>query len=96
MTYELRTSALASASFFLADQRKGRLIITLNSSHPFYRQLYAPDTSRQTPDYRFALELVLLAAARAEFDTTSDGDPSAIHRHREAWSDALAAFLDAQ
>jgi hypothetical protein len=96
VTYVLRTSALACSSFFRADQRNGKLIVTLNTSHPFYQRLYAPDSALTSPDHRFGLELILLAAARADIEAGSTGDAGAIHRHREAWSDALVAFLDAQ
>lgn len=96
LTYRLRLSALASPAFFHADQHKGKLIVTLNTNHPFYRQVYAPDSASTSSTTPFALEVVLLAAARAELDAVSHGDTAAIHRHREAWSDALAAFLDSQ
>lgn len=97
MTYSLRTSALTSPAFFRADERDGKLIVTLNTNHPFFSRIYVPFVQSQVTEARFALEMLLLAAGRAEFDAAGSRTSRVVLRqHREAWSDALAAFLDAQ
>lgn len=96
MTYQIQRAGLASASFFRTDQREGKLIITLNTKHPFFERVYEPLTRSTDADARFAIEVLLLAAGRAEFDVAGRGAGGALREHREAWSDALAAFLDAQ
>jgi len=96
MTYQIQKAGLPSASFFRTDQREGKLIITLNTKHPFFDRIYEPLASATNGDSRFDIEVLLLAAGRAEFDVAGRHAGGALRQHREAWSDALAAFLDAQ
>jgi hypothetical protein len=96
MSYELHTAALPSSAFFRADQRAGKLVITLNTKHPFFYRVYEPLKCSSDPEARFAVEMLLLAAGRAEFDTAGKGTRGVLRQHRDAWSDALVAFLDAQ
>lgn len=96
MTYALRTAALSSSAFYRTDQRDGKLVITLNTNHPFFDRIYKPLSGSHDSDARFAVEVLLLAAGRAEFDAADKGAGGVLRHHRDAWSDALVAFLDAQ
>jgi hypothetical protein len=96
MTYQIQRAALSSAAFFRTDQREGKLIITLNTKHPFFDRVYEPLVHSTDASAQFALELLLLAAGRAEFDVAGQSAGRTIGQYREAWSDALVAFLDAQ
>jgi hypothetical protein len=96
MTYQIQRAGLPSASFFRTDQREGKLIITLNTKHPFFDRVYEPLARSTNADARFAIEVLLLAAGRAEFDVSGPDAGGTLRQHREAWSDALAAFLDVQ
>ncbi|HEV2716459.1 MAG TPA: ATP-binding protein [Terriglobales bacterium] len=90
LTYEVRTRPIAGREFLRVTKERERLTITLNEDHPFYRVLYRPLTESSDVG-RFAVESLLLAAARAGLDTRDSQDC----RYIEHWSDALAAFLDA-
>jgi hypothetical protein len=93
LEYRIRTAALPERTFYRLAQGKGSLTITLNRDHPFYTQLYAgaPDRDRSVSE---ALEKLLLAAARADLEASSEAERHWLQRHRNAWSDALATFLD--
>ncbi len=72
-----------------------KLVLALNPEHPFYREIYRPLNESDAPrdqQLRVKLELLLLAAARSEVSTKSaDG---VIAKHRRAWSNTLATFLN--
>lgn len=78
--------------FMRCYHRDGQLILALNTDHPFYRRLYHPMCERDEPlaaSFRQQLDLVLLAAARAEAAVgTSMAD-----RFLESWSNTMATFL---
>ena len=66
--------------------------MALNTDHPFYKRLYHPlceDESNAASALRQRLDLVLLAAARAEVQVGS----SSSRKFLDAWSNAIATFL---
>ena len=76
---------------------RDRLRVVLNREHSFYKKIYEPLLATERPDVRLALEhlqLMLLAAARAECAMHSKKDKEAVEKLREAWSNTLTAFLD--
>ncbi len=97
LEYKIIEAAVMDRSFFTYAREQGRLVLALNPSHPFYKQIYKPLADSPTPrdrQLRTQLELVLLALARAEA-AEEDGDALAcIERLRIAWSNILATFLN--
>jgi hypothetical protein len=72
------------------------LRVTLNGHHPFYERFYqslAVTRECDTLSMAKRLELLLLAAARAEVSVKSRRDRKIIVDYRRRWSDLLAAFL---
>lgn len=82
---------------FVVDDN--RLILAMNSEHPFYRKLYrllADDApaNGETAKIRTQLDLLILAAARAEA-TLAAAERRTLLKFRKIWSDTLATFLNA-
>lgn len=70
-----------------------RMIVVLNTAHPYYRCAYAPlaeATDQASVERRTNLELLLVALARA--DATSD-EPAAARERHAGWSDVLAELV---
>ena len=90
LRYQILHEALREPHFFRQEQRDGVLRITLNAAHPFHTALKSAPNGSNTVDL---VELLLLAAARAERRLATARDRAAIARHREHWSNTLAAFF---
>lgn len=88
LSYRIEADDLQEDCFYAPRLRRGELVLTLNRQHPFFDALAQPvghvDRVRQT------LELMLLAAARAEVRT---GQRAVLTNFRRRWSGVLAAFL---
>jgi Histidine kinase-, DNA gyrase B-, and HSP90-like ATPase len=90
LRYQVTHEALRDRHFFRQEQRRDLLRVTINSAHPFHVALRREGKGTNTADL---IELLLLAAARAEQRLNTARDRAAIARHREHWSNALAAFF---
>ncbi len=91
-SYSIVESEIGGKRVFSSYRRGGQLIMALNTDHPFYKRLYRPlseDESAAATALRQRLDLVLLAAARAEVQVGS----SASRQFLDAWSSAIATFL---
>jgi hypothetical protein len=69
---------------------------TLNPKHRFYVELYQPLLEARTPETERiakALQLTLLAAARAEAMLTRRDEQAVVARFRREWSDVLDVML---
>jgi len=87
----------ADSRLFLEVARKGagHTSVRINSFHPFYTHLYDPIRRQLGKRGREALDTLLLSLASAA-DTVSLGEGKrTLHLLLEAWSDRLAAALDA-
>lgn len=97
LNYRIETKSFADRSFFvplLADQE---IIVLLNENHPFTQCIYSPFVrlSNQDAGLTFQhLELMLLAAARAECTVSPTDKLSVIKTLREEWGKVLATFLE--
>ena len=81
--------------FYSVVHQEGRVVVVINPDHEFGRSVWRPLQERTDADgraLRTQLELVLLAAARAEL-AVGPGQAAVVDQLRRAWSDALAAFL---
>lgn len=94
LSYHVRSGDLLGREFYEIGKSSGKLTITINVNHPFYELVYKPAISERDGQSRFALECLLLAAARAELETPGSGKRSWLRKFRASWGDALAAFLD--
>ena len=95
-TYKIVERESDDASFFYPVQHGKQLVLVLNPAHPFYERLYRP-LAEQDHDLaravRSKLELVLLAAARAEALVSSGRNKKDLVQQRRAWGKAVATFL---
>jgi hypothetical protein len=96
LRYRIRSRALSESAFYHVVEDKGVLTLILNRNHPFFTQLYSPSGSGPEPSVTHALEKMLLALARADLEPAGRRERRWLAQHREAWSDALAAFLEGQ
>lgn len=92
-SYELRSRAGRGHCFIDATTAEGRLTVTLNEHHPFFRHLYAPAQSGDRRALARAMDLWLLALGRALVDV----EGAAVGRSTDLlrrWSDAGALLLE--
>lgn len=97
VAYKIVETALHDTSFFNYAREEGRLILVLNPNHPFYKLVYKQLAESDMPrdqQLRTQLELLLLAAARAEAIEDSPRTIVQFERQRQLWSDTLATFLN--
>lgn len=95
--YRIETKPLEDSSFYLPILSGDRLSLVLNREHNFFQRFYEPLSLADTVQSQHVLEhvqLLLLAAARAECALRTENDKNAARRLREYWSNALTAFLD--
>lgn len=93
--YSIVEAPVRDTCFFTHVHDGERLVLVLNTDHPFYREIYKPLAEGDHPRdqvLRSKLELLLLAAARSE--VASKGKDQVLARHRLDWSNTLAAFLN--
>ena len=95
--YRIVPTALNETAFFNYARDKGRLILVLNPEHPFYKLVYKPLLESDNPSddiLRSQIDLLLLAAARAEALLESKETLKVAEQLRASWSDTLATFLN--
>jgi hypothetical protein len=88
LLYRIEHRKLAHAGFFDAAVTGEEVRLTMNEQHAFYRAAYAGESTA-----RRVLELVLLAAARAEARFRTTRDKEMLRQFRDHWSRVLAAFM---
>ena len=93
LSYRIEARALGVPEFYQVTLNNDTVLLTFNSEHPFYERIYRPLTGRQSRE-RDNLELMLLAAARADLEAADSGQIEFLLRVRRSWSDALVAFLE--
>lgn len=94
--YRLVEDASRGAEFFSPVIGDGMVVGTLNPKHRFYTDLYLPLLESRTPEtHELArvLQLVLLAAVRAEAIFTRKSDQAAVAKYRKEWSETMDTLL---
>lgn len=95
--YHILEDDLDGAIFYKPVVGDSEVCAVINPRHSFYKQFYRPimETAHATGDNGQAslLQLVLLAAARAEATFISAGDRKAIEAFRAEWSSVLETLL---
>jgi hypothetical protein len=92
LRYRLEQKPISGREFYAVRCARGSIVVTLNTNHPFFTDLYQVAEARGgcAPEY---LDRLLLAAARADLDVAGPLQRKHAESLRRAWSDAIAAFL---
>ncbi|MBI2870507.1 MAG: ATP-binding protein [Candidatus Omnitrophica bacterium] len=96
LKYRLVVRDLASPDFFTSQLDGPHLTVTLNKLHPFFERMCRPLTEGDGVNaavLRQQVELLILAAARAETGLETRTSRTVFQQFRSSWSDLLAAFL---
>lgn len=91
--YAFRGEALSLGAFYTIEQKGRGLGVVLNTGHPLYRHLCVKGKRRRNPSDVSLAEKLIAAAARAELSAASINERKTLARFKDAWGDALAAFL---
>lgn len=97
VAYEISTKPLSEKSFYLPSYSRGKVFVILNEEHSFFQRFYEPLFRTDAVQARHVLEhvqLLLLAAGRAECALKTSDEKNVVRRLRESWGNALTAFLD--
>jgi hypothetical protein len=97
LEYRIVQAEMRDTVFFTYALANGRFVLVLNPEHPFYRRLYQPLLESENNDFkqiRSQLELLVLAAARAEATVANISAERFVESHRTKWSDILATYLN--
>lgn len=92
LRYRLEHKPILGREFYAVRCARGSIVVTVNTNHPFFTDLYQLAEARGgcAPEY---LDRLLLAAARADLDASGPLQRKHAESLRLAWSDAIAAFL---
>lgn len=94
--YKIIEGRAKHTAFFDIAYEAGKLILVLDPHHPFYKKVYRPaadGVSSRDREMKTQLELMLLAAARAEVMAKTPAVADKMREFRLAWSNALATFF---
>jgi len=78
--------------FFTTETVGETLVITLNMKHPFYTELYQP-LEKKNPELINAIQLLIMAFARADDELYIFSDPEMLEKLRSHWGSHLRDFL---
>jgi hypothetical protein len=94
LRYRIDYKPLAGREFYSVRCSRGSVVVTVNTNHPFFTDIYqsAAKQGQCSPEH---LERLLLAAARADLEARGPVQRKYAETMRRAWSDAIAAFLRA-
>jgi hypothetical protein len=95
--YRIVPKALSDTCFFNYARAEGKLVLVLNPDHQFYRVVYRPlleSEDQRDVALRTSIDLLLLAAARAEALLEGKDALKVAEQLRIDWSDTLATFLN--
>lgn len=95
--YRILEGPLPSTSFFEYAFDGRRLVLVLNSEHPFYREVYKPLANGDSPrdqKLRSNIELLLLSLARSQVLCASSSTRGATEKQAKEWSDTLSTYLN--
>jgi hypothetical protein len=95
--YRIVPKALSDTCFFNYARAEGKLVLVLNPDHPFYKLVYKAlleSEDQKDISTRISLDLLLLAAARAEALLDGKDELKVAEQLRSNWSDTLATFLN--
>lgn len=79
--------------FYTIERVRDVMTIVLNSSHPFHKELYGKICKGSDTQEAIALNLFLMAAARAEDELWSDRDQQILEEFKEKWGGWIKKLL---
>jgi hypothetical protein len=94
--YKIVEDDLCQSAFYKPLHAHGGIITVLNPQHSFYKRLYLPLRDSGFPDAEklsIALQLLLLAATRAEAGMTSTLAKRVLEKFRRSWSETIDVLL---
>jgi hypothetical protein len=91
--YAIEIKPSADAGLLSARRQVNKIILCLNSNHPFYHRVYGPLSKQAPRSLRQALDLLLLGLARA-LASGDQRDRASWNRLVTSWSDAAALLLE--
>lgn len=97
--YQIIEDEMGDACFFKPLVSDGLIVGVVNPRHRFYKSVYKPVLDSKDPqsaDIANALQLMMLAAARAEASFTEQRDIETLERFRHEWSQAMNVLLAAR
>lgn len=94
LIYQIRTERLEGPEFFSCFRRGNVIRLIINQDHLFFDRVYAPALAEAGGRTRYAIETMLLAAARARLANMSEDQGGQVDRFIEDWSHVLAAFSE--
>jgi hypothetical protein len=97
LLYRIIPDEMSDTVMYTFGHKDGLFVLVLNPNHPFYRKVYLPlleKDDRESKSFRSQLDLMLLAAARAEAEATLPDHCDLLAWCRKAWSDNLTTFLN--
>lgn len=97
MTYTIIEERHRKTDLFSVLRETGRLVLVLNSDHPFHKHVYRPlaeSENARDKELLGNLQLFLLAAARAAASMPAKGQSQIMVTFLRHWSDTLATFLN--
>jgi hypothetical protein len=96
LSYRIVDDAIGDACFFRPLLGEAEIVAVVNPKHGFHRKIYQPVVSGAgavAPELAQYLQLLLLAAARAEATFTRREEQQVIERFRQEWSEILEVML---
>lgn len=87
--FEIEVVPLSTTAFFDVTRENGFILLQINENHPFYTSVL----SKQSPNEKLLLELVLAAWARLEQETTSEQRRRNLETARASWGEILEDFI---
>ncbi|MFF4876338.1 ATP-binding protein [Micromonospora sp. NPDC000668] len=96
--YQIVAAELPTTSAYEVVVRDKKIVLLLNTKHPWYRDLYGPlamSESGRDHDLARQVALTILASARAEAALRRDTERGHAQRLRQATADVLATFMNA-
>ncbi|MDG6774614.1 ATP-binding protein [Thiomicrorhabdus sp. ZW0627] len=87
--FEIEIVPLSTTAFFDVTRENGFILLQINENHPFYINVL----SKQKPNEKLLLELVLAAWARLEQETTSEQKRRNLETARASWGEILEDFI---
>jgi len=95
--YRIIAKSLTGTCFFTYARSDGGIVLTFDPEHPFYKVVYKRLLESDEPDdilIRSQIDLLILAAARAEALIEDEDATKVAEQHRADWSNHLATYLN--
>lgn len=97
IVYRVIEDRLDDGAFFAPVYSNGHALTVVNQRHPFYKQFYRllnECSTLSAEEVRHMIQVLLMAAVRAEGMMTRASDREAVTRFRQIWGESIAATLN--